>query len=246
MISDMKTIILCWFVLVCSFVKAQSVSGTYTGVHYRTWYSYTFNEDYTMEYESSGHGGFGKHFGTFILSGDTVVVQLTQREGVAYTEAMKLLIESDSSIIDLFGRWDYRKNQSLFSSTERLVKYPQVQGSLDSAQQSDLKAVLEAILSDTLVTKYYHFKKLPKREFTIQGYYAVNSNFPLNVEVDGKRAEIIVKASEKCFIEIEDVNQNETIITVEFRIPEEGVSGTAVYKKVDGTWVKMYIPIREN
>ncbi len=245
MINDMKILLFSLFVFGVSFSKAQSLSGTYQGSWAMTWFYYDFMPDKTVVCTVTGHYKTGVDEGSYRVSGDTIYVHFVKSDGKPYNEDKVFLIDGDSCVIDLQTRYDYCKTGPLFSSRERLIKYPQVQGVNDSIKEYDLKCVMEILLKMEELTKYYHFDKVPDRQFFVESYYAVNTSFPLDVEVQGKTARITNDTKGGFLIQFTDINQNPENIKIDFRLNEEGVYGWVIFKKIDGVWIKKYTSIKE-
>jgi hypothetical protein len=251
-----KTILILIVVMLNQFdIFGQTIEGVYQGWWARTNWTYEFKDNNEFIFNSTGHGGFDTVKGSYIIKGDTIVLNSPKSDSTLAFENEQLIIDGDSCIIDLSLRYDYCKKGQvtiddgdsrffIHNSRTRNVKHPQI-SSDKSKTRNDLNRVLILSLSHKSVSQYYHFDKLISREFIIKSYYEVNESFPLSLSIHGKKAKVQSDVRNDFYIEIEDINQNENTIDLEFEIVGEGVRVWFTFELKKGKWTLSHESINE-
>ena len=236
-----------FIILTISFIaNGQTFEKTFQGWWASTSWTYDFYKDGTYKRVSFGHYGNTTVNGKYRIEWDTITF-LTGFKNTNGTVNETYILDKDSMLIDLNLRYDYapvsKSGQKFYNSKIRLVKYPQITTDNQSVE-SELESVLNLAFNSSTAKKYYHFDKLPERQFLFADYY----NLKANIQVDSIKSVFKPreKISEDFYIEFEDINQNSDSIEIKIKVHGEGVSMRFYYIKKEGHWVAQEPFVTEN
>ena len=198
-----------------------SIEGTFVGGWAETIWMLEFYKDNTFKITSEGHFGNSTVQGKYRIHSDTIEI-LSGFEDSDGTVNRSYLIDGDSCIIDIDLRYDYcredkiqkqftemngEKLELLHASRKRNIKYPQIPA-IDVNQISQLENAINAVLNlDTLQAPLSCLGDT----ILMTRYFEVNGE-NMSIKIGDK---LIIfnnldKMNERKFVEIEDINLNQS------------------------------------
>src|SRR5262245_10138941 len=100
---------------------------------------------------------------------------------------------------------------------------------------NDIREILQLLLNDPRLTRYYHFDQRPERAPLRVVNQSTTAIGQPDVTAAGQRVRIATERSEQA-IEISAVSIAEASAEIQFAFRVEGIAGQATFKKLQGRW----------